>query len=244
MVRWLVRVVVVAALGAQGLGCGCARRAPRDQASREERRVQVLHVENSALAHRWHVGAVCIDPGHGGRDSGTLGADGTLEKTLVLDIARRVRDGLVAEGAVVVMTREDDRFVALARRAAICNDAGAGLFVSIHANGFYEPDVHGFELYYFNGCASDEAPRAAEAIRQAIAAATDARDRGVRRADFSVLAATRCPAVLVEVGYLSNPDEAERLADADYRQDLADAIVGGIVAFGAEATSDSREAQP
>jgi len=243
MVRTLLCAIVASALALLVAGCIRPKDSSKTDARREKRASDALD-DKTAHAPRWRIAPICIDPGHGGRDSGTVGVDGTLEKTLVLDVAHRVRDRLEAEGATVVMTRDTDRFISLARRAAISNDAGAGLFVSIHANGFYKPDVHGFELYYFTGCSSNEAPRAADAIRAAIAAATDARDRGVRSADYSVLAATDCPAVLVEVGYLSNPGEAARLAENDYRQRIADAIADGIIAFGVEPADQPPEAHP
>jgi N-acetylmuramoyl-L-alanine amidase len=222
-------------------GCGRTERAG-DELTRTQESTEAAqtdeHAAADALAARWRINPICIDAGHGGRDSGTLGADGALEKTITLDIAGRVRRRLEAEGATVVMTRTDDRFVSLDARASTSNKAAAGLFVSIHANGFHEPDVRGFEIYYFNGAHSSKAVEAAEAIERAMHDALDTRDRGVRRADFSVLAATQCPAVLVEVGYMTNPDEAARLARADYRQQIADALVAAIKTVGMDESAE------
>ncbi len=235
---WVPAGIVLLALG---LGCGGAR-APDEHAEAEEEpegnRVQ------ESQPYAWGSGPVCIDPGHGGRDTGTVGSDGAVEKEIALDVARRVQQGLEAAGAPVVMTRTDDVFVTLARRAAICNEAHAGLFVSIHVNGYHTPDAHGFEVYYLGDGSLPEAGRAAEAVRRALGETLDTRDRGVRQADFSVLSATHCPAVLVEVGYLSNPDERDQLMRDAYRQAIADAIVAGILAFGTDTGGTPHEEQP
>jgi len=240
MQRWLICAAVVVMLAAAGVTCRYARQARKpstdgqdEQAGESAAADESTDADDQPLLH-WRIGTICIDPGHGGRDSGTVAGNETLEKTIALDIAKRVVHGLEANGAVVVMTRADDRFVALEERVRICNAAGAGLFLSIHANGFYSPDAHGFELYYLGDDSVPEAGRAAEHIRRALAHRVEARDRGVRRADFTVLSQTACPAVLVEVGYLSNEAECARLLDESYRQQLADAIVAGLVEFGAE----------
>lgn len=236
--RWALAGIALLALG---LGCG-GEQAPDERVEPEEgpggERAQ------DRQRYRWGAGPICIDPGHGGRDSGTVGGDGAVEKEITLDIARRVRQGLEAAGAAVVMTRTDDGFVALGRRAAICNEAHAGLFVSIHVNGYHTPDVYGFEVYYLGDGSLPEAGRAAEAIRRALYETLDTRDRGVRQADFSVLSAANCPAVLVEVGYLSNPDERDHLMLGAYRQAIADATVAGILAFGTDTTGTLHEEQP
>jgi len=227
MQRWLICVALAVTMAASGGACRNTKRVRTPGADRQDTPAKI---DDQGRPH-WRIGPICIDPGHGGRDSGTVGGDGTLEKTIALDIATRVAHGLEANGAVVVMTRDTDRFVALEKRVQVCNAASAGLFVSIHANGFYSPDAHGFELYYLGDDSAPEAGRAAEQIRRALAAAVEARDRGVRRADFTVLSRTTCPSVLVEVGYLSNPAECARLLDEEYRQQVADAIVAGIVEF-------------
>ena len=248
MVRRVLCVVAGVGLIALGLGCGGTKQPATDGPDADEHlapsgpaeSVPAPDTSDENPAPTLHLGTICIDPGHGGRDSGTVAADGTEEKALTLDIARRIRDGLVSKGAVVVMTREADQFVSVEQRAECCNGDGAGLFVSIHVNSFGTPDVRGFEVYYFAGHASAASSRAAEAIRRALAAALDERDRGVRRAGYGVLAQTKCPAVLVEVGYMTNPDEPARLEDETYRQRLADAVVAGVVEF-AKAESSEEE---
>jgi len=253
MRRWLVWTGggVLALL--IGTSAGCNRpsqkesRAHKDEqggisarraAKNEDKATQTLTLQ-------WRIKPICIDAGHGGRDSGTAAPDGTLEKELVLDLACRVRDGLTRHGATVIMTRDDDSYVALGRRARISNDAKAGLFVSLHANGYHEPQVAGFEVHYYDRGDASTSAEVAETIRKKLAARLSIRDRGIRRSGFEVLSATRCPAVLVEVGYLTNPEERERLRDDEYRRALAEAVVAGIIEYATDDVPDMhREEQP
>ncbi len=103
------------------------------------------------------VARVVIDPGHGGRDTGTIGPSGLTEKALVLDIARRLKEKIELElGAEVVLTRNDDAFVPLETRTAMANQAEADLFLSIHANSSSSRSIRGFETYFLNFATSSE----------------------------------------------------------------------------------------
>ena len=99
---------------------------------------------------------VVIDAGHGGSDTGAQGPRGTLEKEVVLQVARKLAERLRARGLRVVMTRESDVYVSLERRNAVANDARADLFLSIHANAADDSDVRGTETYFLALDASDE----------------------------------------------------------------------------------------
>jgi N-acetylmuramoyl-L-alanine amidase len=103
--------------------------------------------------------SVVLDPGHGGDDHGAEGPDGLVEKNLVLDVAQRVRVRLRAAGLRVVLTRDDDLYVPLARRTAIANEAHADLFVSIHANASSAHSARGVETFFLSLAASDDAAR-------------------------------------------------------------------------------------
>lgn len=103
---------------------------------------------------------VVIDPGHGGRASGTKTKDGVLEKTIALGVARAARKYLQSKGFRVVMTREGDSGVDLARRASLANQVGAQAFVSIHANYAPVPERRGCETYVLSAEASDDAAAA------------------------------------------------------------------------------------
>ncbi|HET7841442.1 MAG TPA: N-acetylmuramoyl-L-alanine amidase, partial [Terriglobia bacterium] len=104
------------------------------------------------------IGRIVIDPGHGGRDTGTIGPHGLMEKDVCLDVALRLGK-LIEEklpGAEVVYTRKDDTYVSLEERTAIANQAHADLFISIHANSSNDPQARGIETYYLNFATSTE----------------------------------------------------------------------------------------
>lgn len=170
---------------------------------------------------------VVLDPGHGGRDPGAVGCNGMFEKHCVLAVAREVRRRLQDAGAEVLMTRSDDRFLPLEARAEIANRARADLFVSIHADSAPSRPANGHTAYVARR-ASQASLTAARCIVRRLAEA-GIRSRGVRRADLRVLVQTNCPAVLMEIGYLSNRAEARLLADGRHRQVIAGAVAQGIL---------------
>ena len=149
------------------------------------------------------------------------------EKDVVLPISLAVRNALVARGVKVVMTRADDRFIELDNRARIANRARPDLFVSIHADSAPSRSARGYTLYAARA-ASKKSIFLAKRIDRSLAA-TGVSSRGLRRADYRVLVKTNCPAVLVEVGYLSNSAEARRLATDRHRQAIAEAIAAGVI---------------
>jgi len=110
---------------------------------------------------------IVIDPGHGGHDPGAIGKSGLKEKDINLDIAKRLHNILKSEGVEVVMTRSDDTFVELARRARIANDCGAEIFLSIHTNSNRLKSINGLEVYYIN-------PNIGDAVRSYSSAKKDA----------------------------------------------------------------------
>jgi N-acetylmuramoyl-L-alanine amidase len=174
-------------------------------------------------------GAVFVDAGHGDNDPGATSVLGVFEKDIVLDTSRVIAQVLRREGVPVRMTRDDDTFVELNDRADLANRADASAFVSIHADSCPNPAVTGFTLYIAND-AGPEAMALARSIQRNIEAA-GVSGKGIRRRDLRVLVRTQCPAVLVELGYLSNWGEARMLARSDYRRRLAEAIGAGIVAY-------------
>jgi N-acetylmuramoyl-L-alanine amidase len=195
---------------------------------------------------------IVIDPGHGGSDGGTQGSRQQLEKNLALDWALRLKPLLEDNGWEVHLTRATDTDVSLAERIALADRVGADLFVSLHFNGL-SGDVNtcGVETFcttpaglpstvkrngednpglaFPNNSFDTENIRWAYRVQRELVAATQAKDGGVRRARFmAVLRGQRRPAVLVEGGFLSNPDEAQRIATAAYRQKLAQAVAQAI----------------
>lgn len=172
---------------------------------------------------------IVIDAGHGGKDPGALSVIGIQEKDVVLDAAMAVAGSLRAGGQKAVMTRSDDTFVELNERANIANRVGARAFVSIHADSCHNPSADGYTIYVARSASSGSLALASAIERQL--ASTGAASRGVRRANYRVLVRTTCPAVLVELGYLSNVYEARRLSQSGYRRGLAKAITEGIIEY-------------
>ncbi len=192
---------------------------------------------------------IVIDPGHGGRDSGTKNAFGpNHEKVYTLDWAHRLEAILAGHGWTVVLTRTNDADVPLADRVAIAERAQASIFLSLHFNsGQPSTEMNGLETYCLTpvGLPSnlrrdfDDDPRQihpnntydqanfllASRLHRSLLQVTGATDRGVRRARFmTVLRGQNRPAVLIEGGYLSNPTESRRIATPAYRQLLAEAV--------------------
>lgn len=178
---------------------------------------------------QWVGGLVIVDPGHGGKDPGAISVHGHREKDIVLDAAKVVTDSLARGGLHVRMTREDDRFIELEQRSALANRLRANLFVSIHADSAPNRAATGFTVYVARQPSADS-KAAADAIARRLQAA-GVSSRGRQEANYRVLVGTTCPAVLVELGYLSNAYEATRLADPAYRQKLAEAVANGIVDY-------------
>ena len=172
---------------------------------------------------------VVIDPGHGGRDPGAVGRGGLQEKQVIFPISMRVRDLLESQGVAVVMTRYDDRTLGLQPRVDIAERADADIFVSIHANAISlsRPDVNGIESYY----ASAAGQQLAATIHASMLAATGMNDRGIKQARFFVIRRTSMPATLLEVGFVTGAQDAPRLADANWRETMANAIARGILQY-------------
>lgn len=194
---------------------------------------------------------VVLDAGHGGQDSGTL-KNGMVEKDLTLDVARRIARLLQERGLVVALTRADDSYVSLLDRAIKANNQPDSVFVSIHFDEAGRSAATGVETYYaahaisfpervaswlpFLQRTSSEPPNVesqslAASIQESLVARTQATNRGTQPRQFFVIANVRHPAVLVEGGFLSNKDDVVRLANADYREQMAAGIADGIVRY-------------
>lgn len=204
---------------------------------------------------------IVIDAGHGGQDTGTQNKPLKLdEKVFALDVANRLRTLLVNQGYKVVMTRTTDRFVELAHRAAIANKAGADLFISIHFNAVGgSPTVRGTETYvmtpqYQRSTGSpkrDSSDNVANPgnrndpwntligyqMHRQMLGKLGSVDRGFKRARFAVLRLVNSPGVLVEAGYLSNNDEARKIAAPAYRQIIAEALAQGVRSYAVAITT-------
>jgi len=178
---------------------------------------------------------ITVDAGHGGPDPGAMGANGTKEKDVTLDIARRTAKLLEARGAKVVMARSGDYEVGLYERTDKANYARADIFVSIHINAHPDRNFGGTTTYIYrsNGDPSRtarirESDRLARHVQNELLKTLGLRDVGVRSANFAVLRTSNMPAILVEVAFISNAAEEKMMSTDDFRNKAAEAVVKGI----------------
>jgi N-acetylmuramoyl-L-alanine amidase len=183
----------------------------------------------SDLSSRGGVGrfqTVIVDAGHGGSDRGARAISGQNEKVLALDTARRLAKELRKRGFRVIETRHSDAFIPLGNRTEISNRTGDSIFVSVHYNWARRSRPRGIEIYYYN---PRSRPLAANILQQTLRAYPTV-NRGVKRNNYFVLRNNRRPAVLCELGFVSNPQDNRAIQSAECRQRLAERIADGIVA--------------
>jgi len=170
---------------------------------------------------------VVIDAGHGGHDSGAV-FGGRMEKTDALNMALALRNRLQAQGQRVIMTRSTDVFIPLNERSAISNRSNADLFVSVHRNGFHNPSANGYETFVRTNPRQIDL-RAAQAVHNRIVAAGVQSNRGIKHGNFTVLRNTNAPAILLELGFITNARD-NQLFDQNFNA-YADAITQGVMEF-------------
>lgn len=183
---------------------------------------------------------VIIDPGHGGSDPGKVGINQALEKDINLQIGWKVYDSLTTLGYGVLMTREDDngmdesgemsKVEDLEARVTLINDTTPELVVSIHQNSYSSESVSGAQVFYYTN--SSEGEVAAQLLQEALLEVDSDNTRQIKDNDtYYLLKRTQVPTVIVECGFLSNASEADKLIEDSYQQEIAEAIVRGIVAY-------------
>ena len=169
---------------------------------------------------------VVIDAGHGGHDSGAKSVTGAPEKQLTLDTARRVSRILRSSGLRVVETRSGDYFIPLDQRVASSNRLRNVVFVSIHYNWVKKSKPSGVETFFY----STRSSRLAANIQREVVKSSGSLNRGIKQRGFYVLKNNKRPAVLCELGFVSNPSENRILQTGAARQRLAEAVARGILA--------------
>lgn len=209
-----------------------------------------------APSPRKTITTICLDPGHGGKDTGNRvrSVYWRNEKTYTLALAQELSAQLKKAGFKVILTRTRDVFVDLSARPAYANSRGADLFVSLHFNGVAssQSTVKGIETYCITpvgasssnagGQGADHGSTTANRVEErstllayhvqkALVRNLASDDRGVRRARFAVLRDARMPSILVESGYLSHPVEGKKIFDSAYRKRIAASIVQGIQTY-------------
>ena len=168
---------------------------------------------------------VVIDSGHGGSDPGAQ-YGGLNEKDLNLKIALKVNEILKSKGINTYMTRDDDTFIPLQNRADIANNLNAALFLSIHNNA-YNSSEYGTEVLYYPGATGRSFARI---VQDTLINALGTNDRGIiERPNLVVLNATKMPAVIAEIAYLTNTDDRAKLMDDSFLQKTAEALADAVV---------------
>lgn len=170
---------------------------------------------------------IVIDPGHGGRDNGTTGVRGTLEKSLTLKTARLLYDKLRASGTKVILTRDSDSYLSLSSRVSTAHYHNADAFISLHYDSINDRSVRGMTTYYYN---SKQKPLG-EQIHASVISKTLLKDRGTRFGDYHVIRENRQNAILLELGYLSNPAEEMLVNTSQYQETVANGIFDGLARY-------------
>ena len=184
---------------------------------------------------------IVIDPGHGGNDSGAIGPTGVMEKTVTLNIALRLQKLLEAEGATVYMTRSTDAEVSpkganasdieeLQARCDVANNHDADIFISIHNDSFTNGAAKGTTGYYYSR-GSAKSRDLADKVRSGVIDQIGTQSRGTQSCNFYVVKHTDMPATLVEVAFISNPEEEKLLNSDDGAQKAAQGIADGIADY-------------
>lgn len=186
---------------------------------------------------------VVIDAGHGGMDGGCIGIDGVLEKDINLSVAKKVKDVFEKNGYKVIMTREEDNDLSdkdkktiksqknsdLKNRTKLVNNSDCTLFISIHMNQYTSPEIFGSQVFYNKN--DEESEKYAKSVMECL---KEIDGKNKRVAKFIpnknlVFSNIKVPGILVECGFLSNPEECKKLQDETYQKKIADAVYRGIV---------------
>ena len=201
---------------------------------------------------------VILDPGHGGKDGGTVSGD-VLEKNLNLLLVKKIANELKRYQIIVVTTRSVDEMVGLSDRALIANKYPNAIFVSIHHNAATLNSAKGIETYYSNkkpkslkieqmrllkikegeAFVDNRSKMLAKLLHSSVCQVTDAADRGVRDRSLAMTRWVSCPSVLIECGFLTNPEEKLDLLSESYRDALSRGVTDGILKYFSEVNNDS-----
>lgn len=210
------------------------------------RMLHVLEVDADASKQLQEEQVIVIDAGHGSFDPGKVGINDILEKDVNLSIAKKLKKLLEEEKITVVMTRDTDDTLAgskvedLRKRVEMMNQNAPILAVSIHQNSYTSEEVKGAQVFYYPNSA--EGKVAAEMIQESLRI-LDPDNKRLSKAnqDYYLLKKTEIPLTIVECGFLSNREEAEKLSTDSYQQKIAEAICSGIMTYLEESKRLSRE---
>lgn len=170
--------------------------------------------------------AIVLDPGHGGSDYGAI-RFGINEKDLNLDVAKRIQAILESKGVAVYMTRNTDEFISLEARTITTANKNPDIFVSVHVNSALSTEASGLETHYYHENSLD----LAQTVHASLISYINSRDRGLFKSRFYVINHTTVPAILVEIGFISNDKERAELVSEQRKQQTANAIAEGILKY-------------
>ncbi|ASN03952.1 N-acetylmuramoyl-L-alanine amidase [Virgibacillus necropolis] len=166
---------------------------------------------------------IVLDPGHGGNDPGAIGFNGVLEKDLTLSIAEKIAQYLRDAGATVELTRADDQYLSLEERTQFSSLFQTDAFISLHYNAYPFIAVNGIGTYYY-----ESGKGLASSIQKKIGQQVALQDRGVHYGNFHVLRENSDLSVLVELGFITNPNDLFTIQTSAYQNNVAQAITDGV----------------
>ena len=176
---------------------------------------------------------IVVDPGHGGEDPGKVGINDVLEKDLNLQIAKKVKKLLEEAGIKIVMTRTNDKVPDakkedLNQRVQLINDTKPKLALCIHQNSYPDAKIKGAQVFYHT--ITPEAEDVASIVQEQLRTVDQTNTRQIKENDtYFMLKNTQVPTIIVECGFLTNPEEAAKLTQEDYQDQLAQAICEGVI---------------
>lgn len=170
---------------------------------------------------------IILDPGHGGVDAGTTGMHETFEKFITLKTAERLYHKLRQAGANVILTRSDDQYISLPSRVATARYHHADAFISLHYDSTHHDGANGFTTYYYHNAHKQLAKNVNSNLEQSL----PMKNRGVRHGDYYVLRENSQPAILLELGYLSNPQEASAVVTSPYQELITNGVYNGLSSY-------------
>ncbi|MBN6205499.1 N-acetylmuramoyl-L-alanine amidase [Ralstonia pickettii] len=170
---------------------------------------------------------IVLDAGHGGKDPGAIGLGGIKEKDLVTSTASQIASTLRAHGATVIETRSGDYFLSLDERINISNAYDTHAFISVHFNAFPVVAAQGINTFY----ASSTSRVLASNVQNSLAASVSLNDRGIMQADYKVLRNTDAPAILMELGFITNAYDLSVIRTAEYQQQVGEAVADGLMNY-------------
>lgn len=176
---------------------------------------------------------VVLDAGHGGSDPGKIGVNQAKEKDINLQIVEYVRENLENEGVEVILTRTDDtadesKAADMKERVSLINAKHPDMAVSIHQNSYTDSDVKGAQVFYYTH--SEQGKELALVMQEEMCLQDETNTRQAKANDtYYMLKKTEVPTIIVECGFLSNYEEAEKLCEEEYQKKIAEAICSGII---------------